>query len=368
MNDLRQKLGELPSPQLDDASIEQTIRAGQRRYRRQRQVRTVAATLGVLLVIGIGAAAIFREPHSALPTMTFADGSTAALLDPTAEVRVTAATSDRFEVALERGRSRFEVAHDPRRKFRVIADQVVVEVIGTRFVVELTPEEVSVEVERGRVRVQANGDERFLSAGEGAKFPRRVPAPTPTIDPLPKVPELIAPAEAEQDEAPVVGNKSKRRGKARTSTWRATAAKGNYEAAYGELAAGGAGSVRDVPEELMLAADVSRWSRHPEAAVPYLERVVREHKSDPRSQLAAFTLGRVLLEELGRPREAASAFARARALDASGPLAGDALAREVEAWSRAGDSSQALVRAEEYLQRYPKGSHTASVRRFGRLE
>ena len=180
-----------------------------------------------------------------------------------------------------------------------------------------------------------------------------------------RLPEVALPAPTDPL-ATHDGNRKK--GDAAPSAWRASAARGNYDAAYGELRAGGARVVRDIPEELMLAADVARWSHHPAEAVPYLERVVREHTTDPRSQLAAFTLGRVLLDELGRPREAANAFARARALDAHGPLAGDALAREVEAWSRAGDGANALARAEDYLARYPNGPHTASVRRFGRLE
>jgi hypothetical protein len=58
-------------------------------------------------------------------------------------------------------------------------------------------------------------------------------------------------------------------------------------------------------------------------------------RSDPRAPLAAFTLGRVLLRELARPREAAAAFAQARALAPRGPFVEDALAREVEAWLQA---------------------------------
>jgi transmembrane sensor len=84
--------------------------------------------------------------------------------------------------------------------------------------------------------------------------------------------------------------------------------------------------------------------------------------------LAAFTLGRVLLEELGQPNEAAAAFARAEALAPRGALAQDAIAREVEAWSRAGEVSRARARAEEYLRRYPEGRRIRSVRHFGGID
>ena len=42
--------------------------------------------------------------------------------------------------------------------------------------------------------------------------------------------------------------------------------------------------------------------------------VLKGHRSDPRAPLAAFTLGRLLLMELGEPRQAAAAFADAQAL------------------------------------------------------
>ncbi|MEO7092617.1 MAG: hypothetical protein ABI175_05150, partial [Polyangiales bacterium] len=89
---------------------------------------------------------------------------------------------------------------------------------------------------------------------------------------------------------------------------------------------------------------------------------------DPRAPLAAFTLGRVLLEELGQPGQAAEAFAKARALGGAGPLAEDALAREVEAWWRAGATDKAHERAEEYVKVYPKGLRIRSVRKYGGLE
>jgi transmembrane sensor len=84
--------------------------------------------------------------------------------------------------------------------------------------------------------------------------------------------------------------------------------------------------------------------------------------------VAAFTLGRVLLTRLGRPREAAAAFAGARARAPAGSLAEDALAREVEAWARAGELQRARARARQYLRSYPSGRRASSVRKHARLE
>jgi cytochrome c-type biogenesis protein CcmH/NrfG len=98
--------------------------------------------------------------------------------------------------------------------------------------------------------------------------------------------------------------------------------------------------------------------------VPYLERAVHLHAADPRAHLAAFTLGRVHLA-LGDASAAARAFADAQRLDGRGILQEQALAREVEAWSRAGREDLAQARARTYIQRFPEGRYADRVRRFG---
>ncbi|HVK88076.1 MAG TPA: hypothetical protein VM513_28345, partial [Kofleriaceae bacterium] len=121
-------------------------------------------------------------------------------------------------------------------------------------------------------------------------------------------------------------------------------------------------------EDLMLVADVMRLTSHPGEAVAPLRRVIDEHAADPRAPLAAFTLGRVMLEQLGRPADAADAFARAADLAPDGPLAEDAAARQVEARSRAGDAREAKRLAIEYLRRYPHGRQVPLVLRFGGIK
>jgi transmembrane sensor len=153
---------------------------------------------------------------------------------------------------------------------------------------------------------------------------------------------------------------------AQSSTWRDDASRGDYPAAWAELARTGAST--DTMTDLLLAADVARMSGHAGAAVASLARSLELHADDARAPLAAFTLGRVQLEDLGAPRAAALAFARAIELAPEGPLAEDALAREVEAWSRAGETEIARARALTYTQRYPDGRRARAVRRFGGLE
>src|SRR5262249_2150651 len=108
-------------------------------------------------------------------------------------------------------------------------------------------------------------------------------------------------------------------------------------------------------------------SGHPDAALSYLRKVLDRHRDSPVAPLAAFTLGRVLLERLGQPSEAAEAFATARSLAPQGSLAQDALAREVEAWSKAGHPDEAFQRARQYVALYPAGRRLHAVQLYGGL-
>jgi transmembrane sensor len=117
----------------------------------------------------------------------------------------------------------------------------------------------------------------------------------------------------------------------------------------------------------MLAADVARQTGRPERAVPFLERVVKEHPTEVRAQLAGFSLGKIYLDSLDEPVLAARNVAAVRAMAPAGGLAQDALAREVEAWARAGMSSRAHDAALEYVRLYPNGRRVAAVRDLGRI-
>ena len=119
------------------------------------------------------------------------------------------------------------------------------------------------------------------------------------------------------------------------------------------------------PDDLMLAADVARQAGRPERAVPFLERVVNEHPKEVPAQLAGFSLGKIYLDNLDEPALAAHSFAAVRAMAPAGGLAQDALAREVEAWARAGETARARDGALEYQRLYPHGRRLAAVRDLG---
>jgi tetratricopeptide (TPR) repeat protein len=147
--------------------------------------------------------------------------------------------------------------------------------------------------------------------------------------------------------------------------WQLSSQRSDYQRAY-ELLAQGAPVANDA-EALLRAADAARLSDHPEASIGYFRAVLRDHRSHPAAPSAAFTLGRELLEHLGRPVEAAEAFAAASELAGDSALAQDALAREVECWSKAGRAEQAYRRALLFNQRYPQSHRQRMVQLYGGL-
>lgn len=325
---------------------------------RRARIRAGAAVVAAL-AIGIGSFSAYKklrtepvvakttQPPVAIQPLKFADGSVATPLDNESVVESTAVAADRIEVAIVKGAARFEVTKNPQRVFRVVSGNVAVEVLGTAFVVQPVDGGTKVSVEHGRVRVRCNESAIEITDGESSVCPSAVPAPTvATVVPVP------APSST-----PSIA--------ASSSPWRSLAHDGEYDKAFEAMKTA---SVKDEPGELLLAADVARLSHHAAQAVPHLKRVIEKHSGDPRAALAAFTLGRVQLEELGHPKEAAEAFAKSRALAPGGALAEDALAREVEAWSKSGNAAQAKTRAEEYVEKYPKGIRIRSVKKFGGLE
>jgi transmembrane sensor len=116
------------------------------------------------------------------------------------------------------------------------------------------------------------------------------------------------------------------------------------------------------PRSLMAEADTQRLHGQPEQALKPLRTLFERYPGDPRAPLAAFALGRVLSDDLHRPAEATTAFARVRTLAPEGALVPDALAREASAWEAAGQLARAQKLAEQYLALHPQGRHAPAMR------
>jgi len=334
-------------PGLSDRDVERLVAtARRRRERRATVVRAVLAAGATAALVLTGALALHsarRAPEIAVTapppaapladtTLRLSDGSTAVPLDAETQIDLVEERSDRVRLSLARGRARFQVTPQPKRAFLVRAGDVTVMVVGTVFTVERVADRVGVAVQRGTVRVEWGSGSALVTAGQNGWYPPLVtaadgPATTPKA---------------------VHGVRSSRAEVASLATARDD---------KGAAAA-----------ELLLAADRARLSGRPDEGAELLRKLLRTHPDDPRAPLAAFTLGRLLLMELGRPAEAATVFARARRLAPAGPFAEDALAREVEALGRAGLTADALARAREYQSLYPNGRRLETVRTAGGIK
>lgn len=118
----------------------------------------VAAMAAVMLIAVIGGGLAWRlTPHTyetgiaERQAVVLADGSRVSL-DADTQVRVRL-LSNRRELWLERGRAKFDVAHDPLRPFTVTAAGRTVIATGTSFSVELVNREMRVILYDGSVSV-----------------------------------------------------------------------------------------------------------------------------------------------------------------------------------------------------------------------
>ncbi|MEM9195556.1 MAG: FecR family protein, partial [Myxococcota bacterium] len=297
------------------------------------------------------------------PTIAMQDGSEIQPADR-ARVVIVAESEAQAELRLDEGRARFDVVPNPNRVFRVVAGPVTVDVLGTSFDVTRQAAQTEVQVRRGRVRVRWNGGDAVLTDGEGGVYPpTEASSPTaaePAVSEVPEEaelpsngdpssevrpeqsepeasapeqsepersePERSEPEQSEPEPPEPIATHGAGSGATANQPWESLARDGRYGDAFEALEEeGGTARLTGSAQELMLAADVARLSGHPRRAVEPLQRTLTHHASDPRAPLAAFTLGRVYLEELGQPREAAAAFARARRMAPRGSLAEDAL-------------------------------------------
>jgi transmembrane sensor len=340
--------------QLSDYDLERLMNAASQRARR-RTVRRIGFSLAA---VGVGALVLLMvgrrgggdhtgggglAERSALPmasprAVTFSDGSLATPIDEGSVLIIAEDSARRMSIDLARGGGRFQVVPNRERSFSVTAGPITITVVGTVFAVQRLADRVGVKVERGAVKVAWKTGEHLLHAGDDGWFSLDPSAPQATGGSGGTAPSHARPRSA------------------RVPAGRTTDDEANEQP-------------REDPVETMLAAaDAARAAGRPDEAAAILKRLIDQHGRDRRAPLAQLMLGRVLLLELGRPLEAAMIFAELRAREPDGPFASDALAREAEAWSRAGKRTEARARALEYLRLYPDGNRAAAVRGFGGIE
>jgi transmembrane sensor len=269
--------------------------------------------------------------------VTMPDG-TSVTLRSGARLRYDRVQGDRVETTVERGEVVFDVRHTDSRVFVVHAAAFDVVDRGTRFVVGVDGDRVSVSVESGSVEIarsQGAEPKRTLAAGESwtSAGPSATVLPAATSAGTVDSPDNPPPPEP-SDRAP--------------STSPTDGARGPSSPSPG-------------PRELLQAANEARLAGHPREAAAAFDTLRRRYRGDPRAALAAFELGRLRLDALGDPSGAAEALADSIALAPGATFREDAEARLVEALERAHDTGRCGAARRAYLARFPGGLHAASV-------
>jgi transmembrane sensor len=325
----------------------------------------VAAALGFVerdrgplhLADGHPIAMVTAPPSGA--RLSLSDGSSIEL-SAGARFEPVESSGSTFLAILQRGDAAFDVRPGGPRRWQIECGLATVEVVGTRFRCERRSDALRVSVQRGVVLVRGErvpDRVRRLSADESLEIAEPAPAPAAAT---------AAAAEPDSSLSQPGGDRVGERGDhpaAASVSWRELAGRGRHREAFDTLGARGLRreSARLGVADLLALADVARLSGHPADAVAPLERILSAFAGDPQAPLAAFTLARIDLDELARPRQAAAALERALALGTPQSLREDARARLVEAYGQAGDRAAARRAAEAYTHEFPAGRHAAAV-------
>jgi transmembrane sensor len=360
--------------ELDDLVSEHDIRRvwsriqQRRAHTRARREFRIFARVGVLGV-ALALLAVFmlrsgpfavRQPGpltvgAVAPTVLDGRGGVVKLSDgsqidfaPSTKLEVVDNSGHAFVSVLHRGRATFDVEPGGPRRWTIEAGLASVEVVGTHFTVDRQPDSVEVSVERGIVLVRGERvPDRIQRLTAGQRL--RVSAEEPSAN---------QPSTPAAQSAPTTPN---------------APASPNTPATPNDAAASDAAS-RAVPppsataalgfESLLARADAERRAGNLSAAEATLSSAMNSAPDHGRAAVAAFTLGKLLLDGSGRPADAAHAFSRAVALGPPAAIAEDALARLVEAEGRAGHVERARAAARQYTARYPNGPKLYAVNRW----
>jgi transmembrane sensor len=347
--------------------------------RRHRRAPTVAV-LSAVAALGV-VAGFWLHPHPDAGPLRLADGQPLATVEAPAGgavmslsdgSRITLSGGARlqplessgtsFVATLTGGSAEFSVKPGGPRRWRVACGLATVEVVGTQFSCAREPGRLRVAVQHGAVlvagervpdRMQALNAGQALLITDGSEETAPAPAEeAPAAAPPPSGTE--APEAAPRPAGP----------RATTApTWRELARRGRHQEAFAAL--GTAGIRREAGRlgvgDLFALADVARLSGHPTEAEAPLARIVSEFAHDPQAPLAAFALGRLDLDVLGHPHQAAAAFSRALTLGIPAGLREDVRGRLVEAYARAGETSSAREAADAYAREFPDGRYAKAI-------
>ncbi len=286
----------------------------------------------------------------------FSDGSS---LDVSANTALDLLENSEAAVrfSLKKGHARFDIRPGGSRLWQVVCGEVNVVVLGTAFSVERDESHVSVNVERGEVSVHGTGVKYGAERLVAGQSLRVVSEETQASSPEPlKAANSVAPERSE----PKPDDKDT---EAKQRNWNQHAVTGAYAEAFADPGSSCAATrvkQTDNVDELFQLADAARFSGQLTDAIAPLTAIVNNHAGSAKAGLAAYTLGRLYLDQLSMPEKAAALLEKALVLGIPGALQEAAMANRIKALWLLNDYRKSAL-AKEYLARYPRGRYRGQV-------
>ncbi len=296
---------------------------------------------------GAGERAVLAEARletaSDALAVTLVDGSKVTLASRT-ELQVRGNQPSSVALSLSRGEVVCDVTHRDNRKFTVVAGDVEVRVVGTKFSVKTTPGDnprVEVSVLRGVVEVMSKRRAGIVARVAAGQSWIQNPEPSVVEPGVAGVSQPSPTPDVAGTEAP--GSSAKPDGKAAA------------------VPSSSAMVANPTARALFEKAGESRRAGDASAAAQAYEELLRLHPSDARASLSAFELGRLRMDRLGDSAGAISALERAVALNIGPSFREDALARLVSVYASQGNFAACGRARDRYLSSYPAGVHASAV-------
>jgi len=323
-----------------------------------------------------------EEGHAGVQ-LYFNEGSR-FVLAPGTRGRLRAVTAEGARLALDHGTASFQITRNLQRRWWVEAGPFSVSVRGTDFTVVWDPtrEELEVKLRQGRVAVSGPvvGQELILQPGQSlsVSLPRGETvitdgrsgrAPSPLVSQGPAAADASVPSVPAPSATPTASFKQGSASPAAESehTWREALANGQWDRILADAEREGVQtSLRTLSsDELFALADAARYRRRPELARSALLAQRERFPSSPRASDAIFLLGRV--EESRAAKGAAiTRYDEYLSRAPAGTYAAEALGRKMILVKEVEGPERAQHVAQEYLQRFPKGSYAEAARTMAR--
>jgi hypothetical protein len=309
------------------------------------------------LTLASGGALAERLGGDEEKSIYLADRSTLRI-HPGSALEVLENSGSSMAFALRQGRVEFDIMPGGPRMWKIACGDVSVEVLGTSFVLERSPISLHVSVSRGAVLVKGvrveDGVQKLVP---GQSLVVSLSRPDPAVVPG-DIDDIVSTAPRKLDAA-LTPEPAPQKEQERSVRGR------NDDADETSKTGGDTVSITSAQRvtDLFALADAARLAGHTKEAAAPLMRIVDTYPEDSRAGLAAFTLGKLYLEQLSRFKEAAEAFAKAESLGLPASLREAASANQVKALSNAEDPRAAEV-GKRYLDLYPSGRYRERVERW----